>query len=177
MESKTKAMNKRYIVARLRERGLSRRDAVHFLNAVLAEMAAALKRGEEVEAPFGYLKRVPHARKKQHGLFLNKITTIYKKPYTVVLEVDADGEELLKETKKVHRRLELPPRPGGGLQLPPRPTLTGRPIGRKPLDLDREAILRDRQRGQSLGQLAQTYSASRATIHRVLHEHAPTTQE
>jgi hypothetical protein len=36
----------------------------------------------------------------------------------------------LKETKKVHRRLELPPRPPShaGLQYPPRPTLTA---GRK----------------------------------------------
>jgi DNA invertase Pin-like site-specific DNA recombinase len=58
-----------------------------------------------------------------------------------------------------------------------RARLEGRHIGRKPLDLDREAILRDRQRGESLGQLAQTYGASRATIHRVLHEHAPTAQE
>jgi DNA invertase Pin-like site-specific DNA recombinase len=58
-----------------------------------------------------------------------------------------------------------------------RARLEGRHIGRKPLDLDREAILRDRQRGQSLGQLAQTYSVSSATIHRVLHEHAPTSRE
>ncbi len=47
----------------------------------------------------------------------------------------------------------------------------GRHIGRMPLDLDREAILRDRQRGQSLRQLATSYRVSRATIHRVL-QHA-----
>jgi DNA invertase Pin-like site-specific DNA recombinase len=52
-----------------------------------------------------------------------------------------------------------------------RARLEGRHIGRKPLDLDREAICRDRQHGQSLGQLAKTYRVSRATIHRVLHEH------
>jgi nucleoid DNA-binding protein len=127
MESKAKGMNKGDIVGNLRERGLSRRNAVRFLNAVLAEMAAALQRGEEVEFPFGSLKRVPHAHKKQRGWFLNKLTTIYNNPYTVVLEVSADGEELLKETKKVHRRLELPPRPvRAGLQFPPRPTPTGR---------------------------------------------------
>ncbi len=50
-----------------------------------------------------------------------------------------------------------------------RARLEGRPIGRQPLDLDRTAILRDRQRGQSLGQLARTYGVSRATIHRVVH--------
>src|SRR3954469_3174988 len=55
--------------------------------------------------------------------------------------------------------------------------LEGRHIGRRPLDLDREAILRDRRHGQSLGQLARSYSVSRTTIHRVLHEQASTSQE
>ena len=58
-----------------------------------------------------------------------------------------------------------------------RARLEGRRIGRPSLELDREAIRRDRQRGMSLGQLAREHSASRATIHRVLHEHAPTAQE
>ena len=58
-----------------------------------------------------------------------------------------------------------------------RARLEGRHIGRKPLELDRTAILRDRQRGQSLGELAKSYRVSRATIHRVLREHAPTTLE
>jgi predicted transcriptional regulator len=55
-----------------------------------------------------------------------------------------------------------------------RAKLEGRHIGRKPLVLDRAAILRDRQRGQSLGQMAKTNLVSRATIHRVLKEHAAT---
>jgi DNA invertase Pin-like site-specific DNA recombinase len=58
-----------------------------------------------------------------------------------------------------------------------RAKLEGRHIGRRPLELDREAIVRDRQRGQSLGQLAKDHCASRATIHRVLREHASTSQE
>ena len=58
-----------------------------------------------------------------------------------------------------------------------RAKLEGRHIGRKSLELDRAAIRRDRQQGQSLGQLAQSYRASRATIHRVLREHATTNQE
>ena len=58
-----------------------------------------------------------------------------------------------------------------------RARLEGRHIGRRPLELDRAAILRDRQHGQSLGQLARNYSTSRATIHRVLREHAATSQE
>ena len=37
---------------------------------------------------------------------------------------------------------------------------------------NRDAILRDRQLGQSLGQLAKSHRPSRATIHRVLREHA-----
>jgi DNA invertase Pin-like site-specific DNA recombinase len=48
--------------------------------------------------------------------------------------------------------------------------LEGQHIGRRPLDLDRAAILRDRQRGQSLSQLARAYQCSRATVHRVLHQ-------
>ena len=58
-----------------------------------------------------------------------------------------------------------------------RARLEGRHIGRRPLELDHEAILRDRQNGQSLGQLARNYNASRATIHRVIREHTPTPQE
>ena len=58
-----------------------------------------------------------------------------------------------------------------------RARLEGRPIGRRPLQLDHIAILRDRQRGQSLGQLAKSYRVSRTTIHRVLREHATTTLE
>ena len=55
-----------------------------------------------------------------------------------------------------------------------RAKLEGRHIGRKPLVLDRAAILRDRQRGQSLGHLAKANLVSRATIHRVLKEPAAT---
>ena len=51
-----------------------------------------------------------------------------------------------------------------------RARLEGRQIGRQPLALDRAAILKDRQSGQSLSQLAQSYRVSRTTIHRVLAE-------
>jgi nucleoid DNA-binding protein len=111
MGCQTGAMNKGDIVKKLRKRGLSRRDAVRILDAVLDEVAAALSRGEDVEFAFGSLKRVRHAHRQQQGLFLNRTTTIYKKPCTVVLEVDADGEKLLNMTKKKHGRLKLPPRP------------------------------------------------------------------
>jgi DNA invertase Pin-like site-specific DNA recombinase len=58
-----------------------------------------------------------------------------------------------------------------------RTKLEGRHIGRKPRVLDRNAILQDRQRGHSLSQLAKSHLVSRATIHRVLKEHASTTLE
>lgn len=58
-----------------------------------------------------------------------------------------------------------------------RAKLEGRHIGRKPLVLDRDAILRDRQRGHSLSQLAKSYLVSRATVNRVLKENASTTRE
>jgi DNA invertase Pin-like site-specific DNA recombinase len=58
-----------------------------------------------------------------------------------------------------------------------RAKLEGRHIGRKPLVLDRDAILRDRQRGHSLSQVAKSHLVSRATIHRVLKEHASTILE
>jgi hypothetical protein len=48
-----------------------------------------------------------------------------------------------------------------------RARLEGRHIGRKPLELDRSSILRDRELGQSLGQLAKAHHP------RGLHEPAP----
>ena len=58
-----------------------------------------------------------------------------------------------------------------------RARLEGRHIGRPSLELDREAICRDRQHGQSLGQIAREHRISRTTVHRVLHEHTPTSPE
>jgi len=58
-----------------------------------------------------------------------------------------------------------------------RAKLEGRHIGRPALSLDREAILRDRQSGHSLGLLARNYNTSRATIHRLLNEQAPASTE
>ncbi|HKR27431.1 MAG TPA: recombinase family protein [Acidobacteriaceae bacterium] len=49
-----------------------------------------------------------------------------------------------------------------------RARLEGRRIGRMPVAIDRAAVLRDHQRGQSLRQLAENYRVSRATICRVL---------
>ena len=97
MERKGNTLNKGYIVRKLCERGLSRRRSVQILNFILDEVAAALARGEDVEFPFGSLKRVHHSHMKTDGWFLGRNTTIYKKPYTVALEVDAEGEKLLNK--------------------------------------------------------------------------------
>ena len=53
----------------------------------------------------------------------------------------------------------------------------GQRIGRTPLVLDSAAIQQDRQRGQSLRQIAKDHRISTATVQRVLHRHAPTEQE
>lgn len=49
-----------------------------------------------------------------------------------------------------------------------RARLEGQHIGRRPLDLDRNAIVRDRARGLSFGQIAKIHRASRTTIRRIL---------
>ena len=53
-----------------------------------------------------------------------------------------------------------------------RARLDGQRIGRTPLVLDSDAIQQDRQRGQSIRQIARGYSVSTATIQRVLRKTA-----
>jgi len=49
-----------------------------------------------------------------------------------------------------------------------RARLEGRQIGRAPLQVDRTALLRDRQRGMSLKDLAKAYGISKASVCRVI---------
>lgn len=49
-----------------------------------------------------------------------------------------------------------------------RAKLEGQHIGRRPLDVDRPAIIRDRARGLSLGELAKVHRASKTSIRRIL---------
>jgi hypothetical protein len=95
---------------------------VQILNSILDEVAAALARGEDVESPFGSLKRVHHPHKKTDGWFLGRNTTIYKKPYTVALEVDAESEKLLNKMREVVQSPRAPTaRPVyAGAQIPVR---------------------------------------------------------
>ena len=51
-----------------------------------------------------------------------------------------------------------------------RARLEGRQIGRTPLQLDHQGILRDRARGQSLKEIAKLHRISKATVCRVLKE-------
>ena len=54
-----------------------------------------------------------------------------------------------------------------------RAKLEGRHIGRQPLELDREAILRERNQGHSLRRIAKDHRISTATVQRVLNGQAP----
>ena len=49
-----------------------------------------------------------------------------------------------------------------------RARLEGQRLGRKPIEIDRAALLRDRGRGLSLAQLAKAYKISRTSVARVL---------
>ena len=53
-----------------------------------------------------------------------------------------------------------------------RAKLEGRHIGRKPLEIDRPAVKRDRASGRSLTEIAKSHNISRATVCRVLKEDA-----
>ena len=58
-----------------------------------------------------------------------------------------------------------------------RARLEGRRIGREPLQVDRDALLRDRARGMSLTDLAKAYRISRTSVCRVLRESKPVVSE
>jgi DNA invertase Pin-like site-specific DNA recombinase len=49
-----------------------------------------------------------------------------------------------------------------------RARLEGKHIGRRPLAIDRAALLRDRARGLSYSQLAQAHAISRTSVRRIL---------
>jgi DNA invertase Pin-like site-specific DNA recombinase len=51
-----------------------------------------------------------------------------------------------------------------------RARLEGRRLGRPPLQVDRAALLRDRQRGMTLSELAKAHGISRGSVSRVLRQ-------
>ena len=76
-----------YLVAKLRARGASRQRAVRIVNAVFRAMGLALRRGEYVEFPFGFLNA--EKRVSQRG-------RPPRRPYTVKHSLDekVDGIRL-----------------------------------------------------------------------------------
>ena len=94
MEGKPKNLGRAYLVGKLRERGLSRRDSVRILNAIFDEMIKALRRGRDVAFPFGHLKRVK--RLSERWL---EIGDEPMNPYTVEHELDEEGYRLLEGSK------------------------------------------------------------------------------
>ena len=58
-----------------------------------------------------------------------------------------------------------------------RARLEGRHIGRQPIEVDREAIYRERCQGQSLRQIARCHRISTATVRRVLQQDAAAPKE
>ena len=57
-----------------------------------------------------------------------------------------------------------------------RAKIEGRQIGRRPLDVDRAAILQDRAGGQSLTEIATTHHISRALVSKIVRQAAETTR-
>ena len=53
-----------------------------------------------------------------------------------------------------------------------RAKLEGRHIGRRPLDVDRSAVVRDRQAGLSLSEIARSHRISRALVSKIVREAA-----
>ena len=93
-----------YIVERLRKHGLSKRQARRVLDELVEAMKEALRNGEGVDLPIGTLEVVRHKRKPQRGFYLNRISTTYKKPFTVVLR---EGITSANSRREARRRQDL----------------------------------------------------------------------
>jgi hypothetical protein len=135
MKSNRKSVGRRYLVAKLQEdQGLSRRDAVEVVNAILEWMVDQLRRGKTVEFPFGELKRVKRYFSKWWAEMDDWPAN--RSPYMIVYDTDGGrdpGPEVFERQKRVRARSSiaiLPINPdrsperscalwprGGGLQL------------------------------------------------------------
>lgn len=126
MGNKRKSKGRAYLVGELRKHGVSRRLAAKILDLVFHEMSEALKRGEEVEFPFGILSRV-----RCH--LVNEYWVRDRRGYTVVFELNEVGEHLLspsvlREISLERLRNSINKR-YGHVKLPPRPQLRSGPAG------------------------------------------------
>jgi hypothetical protein len=93
MASEEKSKGRAYLVKQLQGQGVSRRRAVRLLNLVFRQMSQALKRGKEVEFPFGKLKRVRYDSARY--LDLAEDWSGCRQVYTVIHELDEAGARLL----------------------------------------------------------------------------------
>jgi hypothetical protein len=93
MDSKPRNLGRAYLVGKLMESGLSRRQAVLVVNVILERMIRALKRGWEVEFPLGKLKRV----KRHFSKLWDAIGdwSASRDPHTIVHELDEAGDREL----------------------------------------------------------------------------------
>ena len=103
MEDKAQNLGRAYLVKKLRERGVSRRQAVRILTVVFREMSRALSRGREVEFPFGKLRRV----ERNFGPYWDAVrdTPAHLGLYTVEHELDEAGDVLLNGPSEAELRL------------------------------------------------------------------------
>ena len=92
-----------YLVEKLGERGLSRRQAVRILNFILNEMKKTLRRGGSVEFPLGKLVRVRRHFSKHWDNVDDWPAN--RQRYTVSWELDEAGDRLLNPERRK-------PRPG-----------------------------------------------------------------
>ena len=89
MVDENRSVGRACLVEKLQERGLSRRQAVRILNEIFEEMSHALERGEDVEFPFGKLRRV----KRHFGKRWEAVDDwpANRNPYTAEWELDEPG--------------------------------------------------------------------------------------
>jgi hypothetical protein len=86
-------LGRAYLVGKLRDGGLSRRQATQVVNVILERMIHALRRGWEVEFPFGRLKRVKRHFSKWWD-FIDD-TPAHRSLYAIEHELDETGDRLL----------------------------------------------------------------------------------
>ena len=93
MKTKPKSVGRSYLVGRLRDQGLSRRRAVLVVNVILSRTIHALRRGREVEFPFGTLNRV----ERHFSEFWDSVhdSPANRSPYTVEYELNREGFRVL----------------------------------------------------------------------------------
>lgn len=102
MEQKKGTVGRCYLVDKLRESGLSRRQSVLVVNTILEAMVDALRRGEDVEFPFGQLSRIRRYFNKSWESADDWPAD--QDPYTVVYQQDPEAERRLLREKLAEAR-------------------------------------------------------------------------